>query len=291
MYRVLKPFEYFEPSTVAEATTILSQYGNRAEPLAGGVDLIPKMRRREKEPECIVNLQRIEGLDYVEGAADIGLKLGALASLRTVELQPAVARDYTALYEAVHQIASFQAKSMGTLVGNLCVATPASDVATALLALGASLKIAGPGQVREIPIEGFFTGPGEAVLGPDELVTEVLIPAIQAGTGSAFLNLSKTKADIAKVSVAVTITVMNDTCQNAKIGLGAVAPTPIRCQRAETILAGQKLDADVKERAAGAAAEACAPITDIRSEAEYRREMTLVLVRRALDKALERSRS
>lgn len=291
MYRVLRPFEYFEPVTVEEAVRILSEYGSKAKVLAGGVDLIPKMRRRELLPECIVNIQKIPGLNHVKGDRQKGLRIGALAPLRAVELSPTVARDYYILYEAVHQIASFQVKTMGTLVGNLCVATPASDVATALLALGATLKVAGTSQEKEIPIETFFAGPGETVLAPYEMVTEVSVPAVPAGTGGAFLNLSKTKADIAKVSVAVTMTVINNTCKEAKIALGSVAPTPIRASRAEETLRGRKLEKRIAEEAAEAAADAAKPITDIRSDAEYRREMTKVLVRRAIEKALERAKS
>ncbi len=291
MYRVLKPFEYFEPATVEEAVQILSRCGSKAKVLAGGVDLIPKMRRRELLPRCIVNIQRISGLNYVKGDRQTGLRIGALTPLRAVELSPTVARDYDILYEAVHQIASIQVKAMGTLVGNLCVATPASDVATALYALGATLKIAGTAKEKEILIDSFFTGAGETVLEPYEVVTEVFVPAVSAGTGSAFLNLSKTKADIAKISVAVTMTVSNNTCKEAKVALGAVAPTPIRCSKTEELLKGHKLETEISGKAAEAAADAAKPITDIRSTTEYRKEMTKVLVRRAIEKALEKAKA
>lgn len=291
MYRVLRPFEYFEPETFAETIKILSNCSGSAKVLAGGIDLIPKMRRREVLVTDIISIQRIKELKYIKGNGSTGLKIGAMANLRTVELSPTIAKDYIVLHEAVYQIASLQAKTMGTLVGNLCVGTPASDVATALMALGATLQIAGSSQQKEIRIEDFFIGPGKTILAPDEIVTEVSVPAVKAGTGGAFLNLSKTKADIAKVNAAVTITVSDNVCEDIRIALGAVAPTPIRCYHAEDIIKGQKLDGTICEQVSQIAAEACAPISDIRSEAEYRKEMSRVLVRRALEQALERAKS
>jgi carbon-monoxide dehydrogenase medium subunit len=291
MYRVLRPFEYFEPTTVAEVVDTLSKRDGKAMVLAGGMDLIPKMRRRDLSPEHIISLQRVEGLDYVSGDGKKGLKIGALASLRSVELLPALARDYISLYEAIHQIASVQVKANGTLVGNLCVATPASDVATALMALGATLKVAGMGRAKEVPIEEFFAGPGRTVMAPDEIVTEVSVPSVPPGTGGAFLNLTRVKEDIAKVSATVVMTVTKGVCQAAKIALGAVAPTPLRCHQAEALLTGKELRSIDSELVAQRAAEACTPITDLRSTAEYRKDMARVLTRRAIERALERAKS
>lgn len=291
MYRVLRPFEYFEPTTVAEVVDILSKHDGKAKVLAGGMDLVPKMRRRDLSPEYIISLQRAKGLDYVKDDGTTGLKIGALASLRSVECSPTVARDYISLYEAIHQIASVQVKANGTLVGNLCVATPASDVATALMALGATLKVAGTGRVKEVPIEDFFSGPGRTIMAPNEIVTEVSVPSVPPGTGGAFLNLTKVKADIAKVSATVVMTITNGVCQAAKIALGAVAPTPLRCHQAEALLTGQKLKSIDSELVAQRAADACTPITDIRSDAEYRKDMAKVLTRRAIERALERAKS
>jgi len=286
MYRVLKHFEYFEPSTIEEAVRILSKYGNNSKPLAGGVDLIPKMRRHELSPECVVSLKKLPALDYLKADKGTGLRIGALTTLRAIELSSEVQKDYKILYDAVHQIASVQVKTMGTAVGNLCVATPASDVAAALLALGATLKITGTGPEKMVPVEDFFIGVGQTMLKPHELVTEISVPALSAGSGSAFLNLSRTKADIAKVIVAVTLTIVNNVCKEAKIALGSVAPTPVRSNKAEEALKGHKMEPKVIDRAAEIAAEGITPITDIRSTAEYRKETTRILVRRAIEKAL-----
>ena len=288
--RILKPFEYFEPETIEEATQILSEYGERAQLLAGGVDLVPKLRRRMLAPECMVSLLRIPGLDYIKGNGD-GLKFGPLTSIRSLELSPLIQKDYLALYEAAHHRASVQVKTTGTAVGNLCVATPASDIAVALFALGACLRIAGASSERTIPIEDFFLGVGQTALQPGEMVAEVLVPCPAAGTGQAFLKLVRTTADIAKVNTAVSLTVAGGVCQDARVALGSVAPTVIRAGKAEEIFKGKAIDEKIIEEAATAAAEETKTITDIRSTAEYRREMSRVLVKRATNKALERAKS
>lgn len=286
--RVLKPFEYFEPKTIPEAVQILSEYGERAKLLAGGVDLVPRMRRRLLVPECVVSLMRIRGLDYLESNGMDGLKFGPLTSIRSLELSPLIQKDYLVLYEASHQIASIQVKTMGTAVGNLCVATPASDIAVALFALGAKLKIVGPSSERTIPIENFFIDVGQTILQPNEMVAEVSIPRLATGMGGAFFKLVRTAADIAKVNVAVALTVVDSVCQDAKIALGSVAPTTVRARKAEEIIKGKLIHERTIEEAAAAAAEETRPITDLRSTVEYRKEMSLVLVKRAINKALER---
>ena len=288
--RVLKPFEYFEPETIGEATQILSKYGDRAKLLAGGVDLVPKLRRRLLIAKCVVSLQWIPGLDYIKSNGD-GLKFGPLTLLRSLELSPLIQRDYLALYEAVHQLASTQVKTTGTAVGNLCVATPASDIAVALFALRAQLRIVGPSSERTIPIEDFFLGVGQTILQSGEMVAEVLMPRPAAGTGQAFLKLVRTAADIAKVNVAVALTLADGICQEARVALGSVASTTIRAGKAEEMLKGKAIDQRIIEEAAAAAAEETRTITDIRSTAEYRRETSRVLVKRATGKALERAKS
>jgi len=291
MSRALKSFEYFEPRTVEEVVRILFMYGGEAKVLAGGVDLVPKLRKRQIQPKCLVSIQRIPGIDYIEGDGAKGLRIGALTNLRSIELSPAIQKDYELLHEAIHQIASIQVKNMGTAVGNLCVATPASDIALPLLVLGAKLRIVGLTQERNVPIEKFFIGVGQTVLQPSEIVTEVLLPSPPAATGGAFLKLVRTATDVAKVNVAVTVTVTDGICQDVKIALGSVAPTPIRANQAEEALKGKKLDQETIAEAAETAAEETKPIDDIRSTAEYRKEVTKVLVRRAIEKASKRAKA
>lgn len=285
----LKPFEFREPETVEKAVQILSIHGEKAKVLAGGVDLVPRMRQRKILPEFVVSIQRISALDYIEGSK-AGLRIGALTKLRSIELSPLVQRDYAIISEAIQTIASVHVKNMGTAVGNLCVATPASDVAPPLSVLGAKLRVVGADAEKVIPIESLFTGGNQTILRPDEIITEILVPARPAKAGSTFLKLARTAVDIAKVNVAVTVTVTNNTCQEANIALGSVGPTLIRAKKAEETLRGKKLEQDIIETAAQVAAEEAEPITDVRSTAAYRKEMTRVLVMRAMEKALERAK-
>jgi len=289
MTRLLKPFEYFEPRTIGEAMQILLMHGDKARILAGGLDLLPRMRQGQSQPEYVVYNKMIPGLDYIEGDQATGLRFGALTTLRSLELSLAIQKGYVVLYEAVHKIASVQVKTMGTAVGNLCVGTPASDVAAALFALGAELKIASPAKERTIAIKDFYLGVNQTILEPTEMVTEVLLPSVPAGTGGAFLKLVRVATDVAKVNVAVTIVVRGNTCKEAKVVLGAVAPTVIRARKTEEILSEQKLEPGIIATAAKAAGEETKPITDIRSTAEYRKETVEILVKRAIEKALERA--
>jgi carbon-monoxide dehydrogenase medium subunit len=180
---------------------------------------------------------------------------------------------------------------MGTAIGNLCVATPASDVAPPLYAMGARMKIVGVDAEREIPIEEFFVDAGKTALGPHEIVTEIVVPSLPSGSGSAFMKLSKTAEDIAKVNAAVMVTLAGGRCEDARIALGSVAPTPIRAIGAETMMKGQKMDKKTIEEASASAAEAATPISDIRSTAEYRKEMVRILVKDALQEAAARAQA
>ncbi len=286
MHRVLLPFEFVEPTTVGEAVEMID--GQKARALAGGVDLVLKMRLRQVLPEKVVSLQRIPGLDHVR-RDDSGLRFGALASLRQVESDPETREEWSLLSEAIGSIVSVQTKVMGTAVGNLCVGTPASDVAPALFALGARVVITGTGPQREVPIEEFFVGPGQTAVKPHEIVTEVLLPLPAPGSGGAFGKLSKTSEDIAKVNAAVLVQMADGVCTDARIALGAVAPTPVRAGEAELLLLGSQMDAETIAGAAEAAMQAATPISDVRSTAEYRREMVRVLVKDALERAVQRA--
>jgi len=285
--RILRPFEYFEPVTVSDAVRLLATYGDKSRILAGGIDLIPRMRKREINADYLINIQKIPGLDNIQEDGEAGLKFGALARLNSLENSKAVVKNYPSLFTAIHQISSIQTKYMGTAVGNLCVATPASDVATALLMLGAKLMVSGVSGERVIPIEQFFLENNRTSLKRDEMVTGVNIPHPAEGMRTAFLNLVRTHADIAKVSVAVGVILEDGFCKEARIAIGAAAPTVFRAVNSEKALAGQKLNSQMITRAAKIAAGETRPITDMRSTADYRKSMSELLVRKALEKTLE----
>jgi carbon-monoxide dehydrogenase medium subunit len=288
--RTLKPFDYFEPSTVGEAVKLLANK-SKAQILSGGVDLIPRMRNGKIKANTLINIQKITGLSDLSLDGKKGLKFGAMTSLHALELSQDVKALYPILHESIHQIASIQVKYMGTAVGNLCVATPASDVATAVMALGGELTITGPDKERKDPIEKFYKDYLKTSLKKGEMVTGILLPYPASGSGTGFLNLVRTKGDSAKVSVAVSLSLNKGVCQKARIALGAVAPTVFRAIKAEAILQGQEINADRISRAAHAASQETRTITDVRSTSEYRKDMTGVLVRRAIEKALDRAKA
>jgi carbon-monoxide dehydrogenase medium subunit len=303
MHRVLLPFEFSEPTTVAEAVALID--GERSRALAGGVDLVLKMRLRQIMPERVVSLQKLPGLDHIRVAGSAGtdprdgvatgdpkdgsLRIGALATLRQVETSSLVRGFWPLLAEAIESIVSLQTRTMGTVAGNLCVGTPATDVAPALYALGARMRITGLGGDREIPIEEFFVDAGRTALGPHEIVTEIVVPAPAAGSAGAFLKLAKTAEDIAKVNVAVMLAMEDGWCSRARVAVGSVASTPLRILAAEQALAGRRLDEGGLDEAAEAASHTVRPISDVRSTAGYRREAVRVLVKDALDKAAARA--
>ncbi len=286
----LPPFEYYEPVTVAEATTILATHGDGARVLAGGADLLPRMRAGTIKADHVVNIQRVPDLDYKRRLSAGGIEFGAMASLHSLEMWSELVGCYPALYDAMHQITSVQTKCMGTAVGNICVATPASDVAPALAAYDAQVVISGPDGTRRMPMAGFYPAYGCTALARGEFVTGVEVPALPVGHGAGFFNLVRTHADIAKVTVTAAVVLEGEVCTQARIALGSVAPTMIRARGAEALLEGNVLTDDVAGEASVAAAGEARPITDLRSTEEYRREMVAVLVGRALHKAAERAR-
>jgi carbon-monoxide dehydrogenase medium subunit len=212
-------------------------------------------------------------------------------------LQADVARSsliqqlYPALAEAASWVGSVQTRNRATVVGNLCNASPAADTAPSLLSYGAQVKIASVQGERTIPLEEFFVGPGRTALQDHELVAEIILPAPQPHSGAAFFRRTRTAMDIAVVCGAAMLQLTNGTCQNARIALGAVGPTPLRAARAEAVLRGQGISDQVVEEASRIASEEARPIDDVRSTAEYRREMVRVLTRRGLRQAMERARA
>lgn len=289
-YTTLPALEYyFQPKTVSDAISLLISHGEEAKILAGGTDLLVLMRNRALKPECIIDITKIPGLDYISYHDEDGLRIGALATLRAVELSEVVKDNYLVLHEAAQQMGSTQVKNMGTVVGNLCRASPSADTAPPLLVLDAELRIAGPTETRVVPLESFFIGPGQTVLKYYEMVTEIVVPNLPAGTGMAFLRATRVAADLAKVNVASAVIVKNGACEDARIALGGVAPTPIRARKAEEVLKGEKLGDGVVQEAAEMAATEIQPIDDVRSTAEYRKELSKVLVRRAIRLSQQRA--
>lgn len=280
-------FTYHSPETLEEALRLMRKYGSEARVIAGGTDLIVDMKLRRKEPEHVVSLNKIKELDYIV-EDDKGVRIGAATKLRSIEKNKVIRERFEALYEAVKSIASIQVRNMGTLVGNICNASPAADSAPPLLIYDAIVVAQNLDGVRKITIKDFFKGPGKTCLNNDEIVTEVFIPYPPRDSASSFLKISRVGMDLAKVNIAVLFKLNIDMIEDFRISLGAVAPTPLRIFKAEEYLRLKPLNEENLKIAEAIVEEEIKPITDVRSTQWYRREVSKILVRDALNQILNK---
>lgn len=282
-------FDYHAPTTVEQAVELLTRHGAGAKLLAGGHSLIPAMRFRLAQPEVLIDLNRIPGLDALR--EDNGhLVIGALTREVAIEASDLVRRRYPLLADTSAVVADPLVRNRGTVGGNLAHADPANDHPAAMLAYGAELTARGPNGERTIGIDDFFTGFFESALADDEVLTGIRIPSPGEGAGGAYVKFERKVGDYAVSAVAVQLEMDGTTCRRARIALTNVNPVPMRATDAEAAVAGKELTDEVLETAGRAAAAQCDPSTDLRGTVEYKRDLTRVLTKRALRKAAERAR-
>lgn len=277
--------DYFAPLTLADGCKILDTYRSSAAVIAGGTDLLPRMRAGMVRPERLVDLREL-GLSFIKLENGI-IKIGACTTHAEIIKSEIIAAHIPMLAAACIEIGGPPIRNRGTLGGNLANASPAADTAPPLLAYDAEVALASENSQRTLAIADFFTGPGKTVLEPGELLVEVQIPVPPQRTAGAFVKVGKRKAmAVAVVSVAARITLEEDgTISGARIALGSVAPTPIRVISAEQILRGHVLRDELIEKAAEETRRMVSPISDIRAPADYRSKMVAVFTRRALKAA------
>ena len=288
-YRRLPRFEYMQPKTIDEALSLLAKYKGGAKPIAGGTDLLTKMKRREIETSrYIIDLKGLPDLDYIKYDESKGLSIGALTTIHAVEASPIIQQKFSVLAQAASTMASTQVRNRGTVAGNICNALPSADSAPALLTLEARLTLMSKGDERTVSIENFFTGPNTTVLTDTELLAEIHIPHLPSNSRGVYLKLTPRRSmDLAIVGVAVVVIPEDEVCKDIRIALGAVAPTPIRAKRAEDTIRGQQCTEALIERSANTAAEESSCIGDHRASAQYRMEMIKVLVMRAINQSIK----
>jgi aerobic carbon-monoxide dehydrogenase medium subunit len=288
-YRRLPRMDYLKPAGLAEALDLLD-VGRHVRCLvyAGGTDVIPRLKARLiKAPEVLVDLKGVRELDFISYDDHSGLRIGALATLSSMASNEAVRTKYGVLFEGVRSIASTHIQNRGTLIGNICNAVPSADSAPALFCLGARVVCLSNEGERTVDIDRFFLGPNTTSLLPGEMVREIQVPPAAAGTGGTYIKLSpRSRMDLAVVGVAAVVRKNNGTFGDVRIGLGAVAPTPMRSTKAEQRLRGEAVSEKMILEAARLAAQECEPIDDHRASATYRRMMVEVLVKRAICRAL-----
>lgn len=284
---IVPEFEYLSPQSLQEACALLAQYGNRAKVLAGGSDVLVKMKDGLIGPSYLVSLKNLDSLKTIHYEKGTGVIIGARATHNEIMNNSILQEKYRSVCEAAHSMAAEQIRNIGTIGGNLVNAVPSADLPPILIALDAQARIAGPSGGRTLPLEAFFIGPGKTVLQSGEILTEIIIPD-QPTTGSNYIKFGLRRAGaLAVAGVASSVTVRDGVCHDVRIVLGAVAPTPIRGFQAENVLRGKQINRDLINEAGKIAAAESKPINDIRGSIDYRRNLVDVLTRRSLKAAIE----
>lgn len=286
------PFTYYRPSSVEEASRLLSRSRGSARLIAGGHSLIPLMKTRLLSPEALVDLSGIEDLGGTRSDRD-GLRIGAMTTYQEIETSDAVRQGAPALAEAAGQVADVQVRNWGTIGGSLAHSDPAGDLPAVVLALGAELEARSARASRTIPADRFFRDFLTTALRANEVLTEIRIPAPGAGAGSAYVKLPNKASHYALVGVAAFVRLDGSgVCAEARIGVTGAGPFARRARRAERILQGKELTDSVVRRAAqriGVEYEGMFN-EDIHASGEYREAMTKVIGERAVRRAAERAR-
>jgi carbon-monoxide dehydrogenase medium subunit len=284
-------FEYHAPKSLPEAIGLLDQLGQAGEEakiLSGGQSLLPLLKLRFARPGHLIDINHIPGLDYIKEEGGV-LKIGALAREAALESSPIIRARYPILLDTAAVIADPLVRNQATVCGNLAHGDPANDHPATMLAIGAEVVATGPKGSRTIPIRQFFTAVFTTALEPDEVLTEIRIPAPPPGSGGAYLKLERKVGDFATAGAAAFLVIAGGAIEVAGLGLTNLGPTPIKATDAEQFLKGKKPDAATFAETSRRAAGASSPSVDRRGSVEYKREMARVLMQRALEKAARRA--
>lgn len=282
----MKPFDYVRPGNMQDAIAAL-QANDEPYLLAGGTDLLIGMKTNAVKPKGLIDLKGIPGLDCIE--YDNGFKLGALTTVRDVEVSPLIREKIPALSEAAATLGSIQIRNRATIGGNLCHGSPAADMAAILLAMNCELQIATGNGAKTMGLDQFFTGPNSTVLNRNEVLAQIIIPKEIEQFKGIYLKHGPRKAmDIGIVNIAILLDadVSSGYCNQIMIALGAVAPRPIRAKKAEALLNANRLTPELIQEAAEVASDEATPISDFRASAGYRRELVKNLVAKGIDQIL-----
>jgi len=287
----VQDFDYTAPQSLSEALELLAARPGGARVLAGGTDLIAQLKYGAASAELLVDVKRIAELREIRAVRG-GLRIGAAALLADVAAHPDVTGRYPMLAEAASLVGSLQTQNRATLGGNVCNAAPSADCPPALICLGAQALIAGAKGERAVPLEEFFTGPGETVLGPGEILAALSLPAPPARSAGCYQrHTTRAEMDIAVAGAGAWVRLSENggSIEDARIVLSAVAPAPLRAVRTEALLRGADAANPDMDAVAQAAGEEARPISDVRSSDEYRTHLVGVLVRRTVREALRRA--
>jgi aerobic carbon-monoxide dehydrogenase medium subunit len=282
-------FEYHVPSTLAEAVSLLGQFGDEGRVLAGGHSLLPMMKLRFAEPAHLIDLNRIDGLRGIRDAGD-KVHIGAMTTESELIASPLLREKCPLIAEAARQIADPQVRNRGTIGGDICHGDPGNDHPAIMLAVDATFVLSGPSGDRSVPADGFFLGTYYNQLEPGEILKEIQVPAFRKGTGWAYSKLKRKTGDYATAAAAAVLQLDGGTCSKASIALTNAGPTALKATEAEGVLAGRVIDEGLIEQAAEKVMVLCDPTEDLRGDREYKTHMAAEMTRRAIREALERSR-
>ncbi len=286
---IVMGFEYHAPTSVSEAVKLLSEYGGDASALAGGTDLIVRMKDGSHRPKHVVNLKKIAGLAGIKETKE-GISIGALTRIRDLEKSELIGNRLPVLQEAARTLGSVQIRNLATLGGNLCNASPCADTAVALLAYDAVAHIAGPSGDRAVTLDGFFKGPGVTALERGEILTGVSVPKPAKNTVGRWLRVARASMDIASISLAVTVKLKDGVAEDSRFAWGTVAPTPMRTKEVEAYVRGRRLDKACIKEAAALASRSIKPRESGRSRGPYKRRVAHGFVVEALTSLVEAQR-
>jgi carbon-monoxide dehydrogenase medium subunit len=281
--------QYLAPKSIDEAVKAHSAANGKARFLAGGTDLLVQIKSGIKKPNLVIDIKKIVELNSINEVSDNEFKVGAAVSGANLNRNKKFANLWPGVLEAFRLIGSEQIQGRASLGGNLCNGSPAGDSVPALVAAGCNVTIAGPNGSRNIPIETFHTGPGKTVLENGEMLVSINFPKRASNSGDAYLRMTpRTEMDIAVVGCGVNITMENGVCTNARVSLGAVAPTPLLINEASEIMVGTDINSDIIQRVSKICMEACNPINDKRGTIDYRTKVAGVLFKRTVLTAIDR---
>ena len=288
----MRNFDYLEPTTVAEACSLLKQHSGEAKVFAGGTHVTILMKQGLFEPKVLVNIKNIRELKGVRYDSTEGLIIGALTTHREVETSALVQEKFPVLCAAEREVANIRVRNMGTVGGNLASGEPLTDLSQIFIALDGKARIVGPNGGRTIAVEELFLDFYTTSLADDEILTHVVLPPCRPRSGVEYIRFSSSSVvDKPSVGVAVRLTLDSgsETIDVARVVLGCVGATPVRARKAEALLVAKKLTAELAEQAGSSASKECTPTSDLRGSEQYKRAIVRTLVQRATGKAYERA--
>lgn len=290
----MQAFDFAVPKSVEDVVALLQQKGDTARVMCGGTDLLVALREGRRKADLVIDVKKLPETSELSYDPQKGLMLGAAVPCYRLYDNKGIAAAYPGLIDSVSLIGGVQIQGRASLGGNLCNASPAADGIPSLIVHAAVCNIAGPHGRRTVVVEDFCVSPGCTVLGPGEFLVSLSVPAPKAGFGAAYLRfIPRNEMDIAVVGAGASVQLDESRTKfvAARIALGAVAPKPLYVPEAGAALVGQLVNAESIAKAAQIAQAAAKPITDMRGTAEYRKHMSAVMTRRALEKAIERARA